>query len=206
MARRSRTTVPWEPRLYPKPYTLVLLSIMSIIDDAKPQFQKVIDHCVTELGAIRTGRASAAILEPVQVEAYGALQPIKALATITTPDSKTILIEPWDSSVVKAIETAIQKSDVGMNPVVDGKSLRLNMPMMTEETRLKMVKLAKEKLEDARVGIRKVREEARKSMSKIEGGEDVKRQMEETLEKTVKEYTAKIEEMGDKKEKEITTI
>ncbi len=179
---------------------------MSIIDDAKPQFQKVIEHCVTELGAIRTGRASAAILEPVQVEAYGALQPIKALATITTPDSKTILIEPWDASVVKAIETAIQKSDVGMNPVVDGKSLRLNMPMMTEETRLKMVKLAKEKLEDARVSIRKVREEARKGLGKVEGGEDVKRQLEESLEKIVKEYTAKIQELGDKKEKEITTI
>lgn len=179
---------------------------MSIIDDAKPQFQKVIEHCVAELGAIRTGRASAAILEPVQVEAYGALQPIKALATITTPDAKTILIEPWDSSVVKAIEVAIQKSDIGLNPVVDGKSLRLNMPMMTEETRLKMVKLAKEKLEDARVSIRKVREEARKGLAKVEGGEDVKRQLEELLEKTVKEYTAKIEELGEKKEKEITTI
>lgn len=182
------------------------INSMSIIDDAKPQFQKVIDHCTAELSAIRTGRASAAILEPVQVEAYGAMQPIKAVATITTPDSKTILIEPWDASVVKAIETAIQKSDVGMNPVVDGKTLRLNMPMMTEETRLKMVKLSKEKLEDARVGIRKVREEARKSLTKVEGGEDVKRQLEEALEKTVKEYTAKIEEMGDKKEKEITTI
>ncbi len=179
---------------------------MSIIDDTKPQFAKVLEHLVNELGAIRTGRASAAILEPVQVEAYGALQPIKALATITTPDAKTILIEPWDSSVVKLIESAIAKSDVGINPVVDGKSLRLNMPMMTEETRLKMVKLAKEKLEDARVQIRRVREETRKAMGKLEGGEDEKRRLEELLEKTVKEYTAKVEEMGDKKEKEITTI
>ena len=179
---------------------------MSIIDDLKPQFAKVIDHCVAELGAIRTGRASAAILEPVMVESYGTLQPIKALATITTPDAKTILIEPWDSSVIKAIETAIQKSDVGINPVVDGKSLRLMMPSMTEETRLKMVKLMKEKLEDARVGVRKVREEARKSAGKLEGGEDQKRSIEEGIEKAVKEITAKIEELGDKKEKEITTI
>ncbi|MEK9155174.1 MAG: ribosome recycling factor [Patescibacteria group bacterium] len=179
---------------------------MSIIDDAKPQFTKAIEHLVSELGSIRTGRASAAILEPVQVEAYGALQPIKALATITTPDSKTILIEPWDASVVKSIETAIAKSDVGINPVVDGKSLRLNMPMMTEETRLKMVKIMKEKLEDARVSLRKVREEVRKEIAKAEGGEDEKRRLEEALEKTVKEYSAKIDEMGDKKEKEITTI
>jgi len=179
---------------------------MSIIDDTKPQFAKVLEHLVNELGAIRTGRASAAILEPVQVEAYGALQPIKALATITTPDAKTILIEPWDASVVKLIETAIAKSDVGINPVVDGKSLRLNMPMMTEETRLKMVKIAKEKLEDARVQIRRVREETRKSLEKVEGGKDEKRRLEEALEKTVKEFTAKIEEMGEKKEVEITTI
>ncbi len=179
---------------------------MSIIDETKPQFVKVIEHLVNELGAIRTGRASAAILEPVQVEAYGALQPIKALATITTPDAKTILIEPWDASVVKLIEAAITKSDVGINPVVDGKSLRLNMPMMTEETRLKMVKLAKEKLEDARVSLRRVREETRKAIGKLEGGEDEQRRVEELLEKTVKEYTAKIEEMGEKKEKEITTI
>lgn len=179
---------------------------MSIIDDAKPQFQKVIDHCVVELGSIRTGRASAAILEPVQVEAYGVMQPIKALAMITTPDSKTILIEPWDSSVIKHIETAIQKSDVGINPVVDGKSLRLMMPMMTEETRTKMVKIMKEKLEDARVSIRKVREEARKSAAKLDGGEDEKRRVEEGIEKVVKEYTAKIDELGEKKEKEITTI
>ncbi len=187
-------------------FTQKVFSSMSIIDDTKPQFAKVLEHLVNELGAIRTGRASAAILEPVQVEAYGALQPIKALATITTPDAKTILIEPWDASVVKLIESAIVKSDVGINPVVDGKSLRLTMPMMTEETRLKMVKLAKEKLEDARVQVRRVREETRKAMGKLEGGEDEKRRLEELLEKTVKEFTAKIEEMGDKKEKEITTI
>jgi ribosome recycling factor len=90
--------------------------------------------------------------------------------------------------------------------VVDGKSLRLVMPSMTEETRLKMVKLMKEKLEDARVGVRKVREEARKAAGKLEGGEDQKRSVEEAIEKAVKEITAKIEELGDKKEKEITTI
>lgn len=183
-----------------------ILKSLSMIDDAKPQFLKVIEHLVNELGALRTGRASGAILEPVMVESYGVLQPIKALATITTPDSKTILIEPWDSSVVKAIETAIMKSDVGIMPVVDGKSLRLAMPMMTEESRLKMVKLMKEKLEDARVSVRKVREEVRKGIAKMEGGEDEKRRVEEAFEKVVKEYMAKIDEMGAKKEKEITTI
>jgi ribosome recycling factor len=182
-------------------FIIVITLSMSLLDDAKPQFQQVIDHCSAELGAIRTGRASAAILEPVQVEASGAFQPMKALATLTTPDSRTILIEPWDGSVVKAIETAIQKSDVGINPVVDGKTLRLVMPTMTEETRLRMVKVMKEKLEDARVSVRKVREDVRKGIEKMEGGEDDKRRMQESLEKMVKEYVAKIDDLGEKKEK-----
>ena len=115
------------------------------------------------------------------------------------------MIEPWDSSVVKAIESAIIASGIGVSPVVDGKIIRLIMPMMTEENRQKMVKVLNEKLEDAKVQIRKVREEAKKSIEKQTGvGEDAIRSELESLDKTVKEYVAKIEELGDKKEKEIS--
>lgn len=180
---------------------------MAMLDDFKPQFTKVLEHLVKELAVIRTGRATPAMVEEVQVEAYGALQPIKALASMSTPDSRTLLIEPWDASSVRGIETAIQKSDIGIQPVVDGKSIRLVIPMMTEENRFRMVKLMKEKLEDARVSLRKVREEARKAIEKIDGvGQDEIRGMQEQLEKIVKEFTTKVEEMGEKKEKEITTI
>lgn len=180
---------------------------MTIIDEYKPHFAKALDHLSKELGTIRTGRATPALVESVLVEAYGTLQPLKSVASMSTPDSRTLLIEPWDGSVTKAIETALQKSDLGIMPTVDGKSIRMVMPMMTEENRLRMVKVMKEKLEDARVSMRKVREEARKAVEKMTGiGEDEIRRLQENIEKLVKEHSAKIDEMGERKEKEITTI
>ncbi|KKW29637.1 MAG: Ribosome-recycling factor [Candidatus Uhrbacteria bacterium GW2011_GWD2_52_7] len=180
---------------------------MALLDEFKPQFTKVHEHLVKELAGIRTGRATPALVEDIQVEAYGAFQPIKALASMGTPDARTLLIEPWDGSAVKAIETALQKSDIGIMPTVDGKAIRLVMPMMTEENRQRMVKVMKEKLEDARVSARKVREEARKAIDKLEGvGEDEVRRLQADLDKMVKDFNAKIDETGDKKEKEITTI
>ncbi len=179
---------------------------MSLLDDFKPEFEKIIDHLTEELSVLRTGRASPALVENLQVEAYGTFQPLKAVASMSTPDAKTLEITPWDTSVLKAIETAIIKSDVGINPVVDGKMVRLNMPMMTEETRKKMVKVMSEKLEDSRVHVRKVREEAKKQVSGLEGGQDVVRKEQEKLEKMVKEYVEKIDTVGEKKEKEIMSI
>lgn len=180
---------------------------MSIVDEYKPEFAKVIERLQADLNTVRTGRATPALVEGVMVEAYGAFQPVKALGSLSTPDSRTLVIEPWDGSVVKAIETAIQKSDIGIMPTVDGKIIRLVMPMMTEETRLRMVKTMKEKLEDSRVALRQVREDARKAIGKVTGiGEDEIRRLQEGIEKMVKEFSAKIDEMGEKKEKEITTI
>lgn len=180
---------------------------MSIVNDHKPEFEKVIDHLQHEAGTLRTGRASPALVEDLPVEAYGTTQPVKALGSLSTPDARTLVIEPWDSSVVKAIEAAIIASGIGISPVVDGKIIRLIMPMMTEENRQKMVKVLNEKLEDAKIQIRKVREEAKKAIEKQTGiGQDDIRKELEALDKTVKEYTAKIDELGDKKEKEIMTV
>ncbi len=173
---------------------------------AKADFQKVIDHLSSELNTIRTGRATPAILETVQVESYGSFQPVKAVASISIPDAKTLMIEPWDPSMLKHIETAIMKSDVGITPNVDGKVIRLIMPAMTDESRQRMVKLMKEKLEDARVAVRRVREELKKTIEKEAGSDDEKRSELASLETTVKEWTGKVEEMGKKKEQEITTI
>lgn len=180
---------------------------MTLITEAKPQFEKTLEHLAQELSSIRTGRATPALVENLDVEAYGAHQPLKALASISTPDSKTIQIEPWDQGVVKSIESAIQKSDIGINPTVDGRTLRLNMPMMTDENRQRMVKVVKEKLENAKIAVRQVREEVKKQIEKQEGiGEDDKRSEQKELEDTVKEYNLKIDEVGKKKETEITTI
>ncbi len=179
---------------------------MSVNDDFKPQFEKITERLMEELATLRTGRATPALVDHIQVEAYGTMQPVKALASMSTPDAKTLNIEPWDQSVIKAIESAIRASDIGVNPVVDGKTIRLIMPMMTEETRHKMVKIVHEKLEDARVHARKVREEAKKQVQNMEGGEDAVRKEQENLEKMVKEYIAKIDALGEKKEAEVMSI
>ena len=114
---------------------------MPILNDYKPEFEKVLEHLIHEIGTLRTGRASPALVEDLAVEAYGTIQPVKALGSMSTPDARTLVIEPWDSSVVKAIESAIVASGIGVSPVVDGKIIRLIMPMMTEENRQKMVKV-----------------------------------------------------------------
>jgi ribosome recycling factor len=180
---------------------------MPILDEHKPDFEKVLEHLQHEAGTLRTGRASPALVEDLQVEAYGTTQPVKALGSMSTPDARTLVIEPWDASVVKAIESAIVASGIGVSPVVDGKIIRLIMPMMTEENRQKMVKVLNEKLEDARVHIRKIREEAKKKIEKQTGvgQDDIRRELEQ-LDKAVKDYVAKVDDIGDKKEKEIMTV
>ncbi len=180
---------------------------MTTMDEYKPHFAKIIDHLNHDAATLRTGRASPALVEDLQVEAYGTSQPLKALGSMSTPEPRTLVIEPWDSSVVKAIESAIVAANLGVSPVVDGKIIRLNMPMMTEENRQQLVKVLHEKLEDARVSIRKVREEVKKKIEKQEGvgKDDIKRELED-MDKQIKGYVAEIETMGDKKEAEIMTV
>lgn len=180
---------------------------MSLLSESKGDFDKAVDHLAHELSGLRTGRATPALVEDIQVEAYGTMQPIKALGSISVPDAKTLAIEPWDTSVVKAIEKAIQESGIGINPTVDGKIIRLTMPMMTEESRQRLVKVMKEKMEDARVSIRRIREDVKKSIEKQTGiGKDDIRTELEQLDKTVKELIAKVDAIGAKKEQEIMTV
>lgn len=179
---------------------------MSIVKDATPQFEKAIEHLVSELNTIRTGRATPVLLENITVEVYGAKQPVKAVASLSVPDAKTLQIEPWDASVTSAIESAIRKSDLGITPNVDGKIIRLIMPAMTDETRQRMVKVVKEKLEDARIAVRKVREEVKKKIEKGEGSEDEKRDLQKQLDEIVKAQNTRIEEIGKKKEEEVLTV
>jgi len=179
---------------------------MSIVDEAKPQFKKALEHLSGELSMLRTGRATPALLEFITVEVYGAQQPVKTVASISASDARTLVIEPWDASVTKDIESAIMKSDLGITPNVDGKIIRLIMPSMTDETRQRMVKVMKEKLEEARIAVRKVREEVKKKIEKGDGSEDEKRDLQKELDELVKEQNASVDEMGKKKEEEITTV
>jgi len=183
---------------------------MELITNAKEQFEKTIEHLKSEITSLRTGRATPALVEDITVEAYGQKQALKALASISVADAKTLTVDPWDKSIIQAVEIAINHSDIGINPVNDGKLIRLPLPELTQERRQDLIKVLHKKLEDARVAIRKNREEVRKSIDAKEKAkeiaEDEKYKLQEDVEKLVKEYNEKIKEIGEEKEKEVTTV
>lgn len=180
------------------------------IDSAKLQFANVIEHFQKELQNIRSGRANASMVENLPVDVYGSMMELKGVASITVPDAKTIQIEPWDKNVVKDIEKAILSSSLGLNPNVAGTVIRLVMPPMTEENRKNLVKVVGQKAEQARIGIRNVREEIRESISADEKakaiGEDEKFRLLEQLDKIVSDHNAQVETLANEKEEEIMTI
>lgn len=180
------------------------------IDDHRSEFQGTVDHFHKELQGLRTGRAHAALVEDIRVEAYGQSMDLKSVCSITIPDAKTIQMEPWDKSVVKDVEKALIDAALGMQPNVAGTSIRLVMPPMTEETRKNMVKILHQKNEYAKVGIRNIREKVKTLISSDEKNkaisEDEKRRQLERLDKTIAEWNAKIDSMTADKEKDILTI
>lgn len=180
------------------------------VQNKKTEYQAAIDHLQTELGSLRTGRATPQLVENIRVEAYGSNMDLKSMASISVQDSKTIMIDPWDKSLLQAIEKAIRDADIGISPAVDGQVIRINLPQMTEETRKKLVKIMKELCEEARIALRGVREAARDEVMKIEKakeiGEDEKFKVLEELDKMTKECTDMVESIADKKEEEIMTV
>lgn len=182
----------------------------SIIMQHDEEFQKAIDHFKSEIGALRTGRATPALVEDIPVEAYDQKMELKGLASISAPDPKTIVIDPWDKNVIKFIEKAITESEIGISPVVDGTVIRLNMPPMTEENRLDMVKILKQKAEQAHIAVRGVREKIRESVIKSEENkeisEDERFRLLEELDKQVGEINKQVDKISEEKEKEIMTI
>ncbi len=176
----------------------------------KQQFNAVIDFLKTDIATLRTGRASTAMLDMIAVEAYGSRQPVKGVASISVSDAKTIVLEPWDKSLMGAVEKGVRDSGLGINPINDGKVIRLILPELTSERRQELVKVLHQKLEHARISIRKVREEVREKINQEEKnktiGEDEKFKLQEDLEKIVKEFNEEIRKIGESKEKEITTV
>lgn len=180
------------------------------IENAKPEFQKILSHLEQELKNIRTGRANAAIVEDVKVEAYGSTMELKGLAAISVPDAKTIQIEPWDKGVVKEIEKALIAANLGMSPNVNGTVIRLVTPALTEETRKTTVKSVHQKGEQTHISIRNIREEIRASIAADEKagsmGEDEKFRLQDQLEQVVKTANQKVDELVQAKEEEVMTI
>lgn len=180
------------------------------LESAKPEFEKVLTHLKSELGALRGTRATPALVEHVVVEAYGMKQALKALASIAVADPKTLTIEPWDKSILKEIERGIQIANLGVSAVNDGKLLRMVLPPLTEESRRELVKIVHGKLEDARGGVRNLREKLRQQIidteKKKEMSEDEKYKQLEQLDKVAGEYNEQVKKFGESKEREIMTV
>lgn len=178
-----------------------------IIDKIRPEVDKVIAFLDGEFNKIRTGRANPSLVEDVVVDCFGQKFPLKQLAAISTPGPKQILIQPWDKSYVEGIVSALQKTGVGSNPVVDREAIRINLPLMTEEYRKDLARLISEKQEQSRQAIRRWREQAWEEIQEqAKAGkirEDDKFRAKDELQKLVDEYNKKIEDLGEKKKKEI---
>jgi ribosome recycling factor len=171
---------------------------------------KTLQHIREDISSLRTGRATTQLLDPVQVEAYGTMMKVHELANLSTPDPSLLVVAPWDKSILGNIEKAIMSSGLNLQPVVDGAIIRIAVPPLTEERRKEMVKLLSQKIQNGHVMLRNVRTDIKKEVEKLvdEAGvseDDIKADLAE-LDKLVKEYTAKIDQMSADKEKELMTV
>ncbi|MEJ0021287.1 MAG: ribosome recycling factor [Candidatus Doudnabacteria bacterium] len=183
---------------------------LDILDKKTGEFANIVEHMKHELASLRTGRASAALVENLIVEFYGTPTPLMHMAQITVPEPRSIAIQPYDKNALKDVEKAVQVSNLGINPVNDGTYIRLTIPQMTEERRKDLVKVVGQMSEKARVSVRNIREDAWKEIQKMEKdgkiSEDDKIAAKEELQEVVDKYNEEIKKLADVKEKEVLTI
>ena len=183
---------------------------MSDYKEFEGKMKKTCEALTTQLATIRAGRANAAVLDQIQVDYYGAPTPIQQVASVSTPDPRSLLIQPWDNSVLKGIEKAILASDLGINPQNDGRGIRLVFPPLTEERRKDLVKQTKKYGEDCKVAIRNIRRDAiekfKKQQKASEITEDDYKIAEKDVQKMTDDYIKEIDKITEKKEKELTEI
>src|SRR6188474_2809578 len=184
--------------------------VKDLLKDADGRMSGAIQSLTDDLAAIRTGRASPALVEKLPVEYYGAPTPLQQLASISVPEARTLMIKPFDASTLKTIEKAIQVSDLGLNPNNDGKVIHLNLPPLTEERRRDLVKHVHHRLEEARVAVRNIRRDAHNDMRDFEKekliSEDDLERGEADLQKLTDRFVEEVAEMGKKKEIEIMEV
>jgi len=181
----------------------------SIQKDVAERMDKAIANLKRELAALRSGRATPTLLDRIHVEYYGSLTPINQLANINTPDSRTLIIQPWDKSIIGAVEKAIMKSDLGITPSNDGTAIRIGIPLMTEERRTELVKMSKKVGEESKVAVRNIRRDANEEIKRLEKqgiSEDESRRHQEDIQKSTDKSIVEIEKILDAKEKEIMEV
>jgi ribosome recycling factor len=184
--------------------------IDDIKQDAEHRMQSALDALERELTGIRTGRASPALVDRLQVDYYGMATPLNQLASISAPEPRMLVIQPWDRGSMGAIEKAIQKSELGLTPNNDGQMIRLAIPQLTEERRKSLVKMTKTKVEDGKVSIRNVRRDAvdqvKELMKEKLIGEDDERRAHQEIDAVTKRYTEEADRIGSSKEAEILEV
>ena len=179
------------------------------LDAAKELMQKAVDHTSSELVKIRAGKAMPNLLDGVMVDYYGSPTPIHQVASITTPDARTLTIKPWEKNLIGEIQKGIVNSDLGLAPQNNGEIIILTIPPLTEERRLNLVKQVKQECESGKISIRSVRKDTNDSLKKLQkdgASEDVVKRAEDTVQKYTDQYSSKIDEIFDKKEAEIMKV
>ncbi len=180
------------------------------LQQAQNDFSKILDFLKSEYSRLQIGRASAALVESLMVEAYGSRQPLKGMASISVPDAKTVQIQPWDKSILSAIEKAIQTSDLNLSPLNDGITIRLNLPPLTEERRKDLSKVVHRMAEDARISVRSARQKAHDRVKEMEKNkeltEDQVKLFQKKLQEKVDAANVDIEKMSKTKESDVMTV
>jgi ribosome recycling factor len=184
--------------------------IKEIVADCELRMNKSVETLRQELAHIRTGKASVGLVEPIRVDAYGSEMPLSQVASVSTPDAKSIVIQPWDKSVLGAIDKAIQKSDLGLHPMNDGTLIRLVLPPLTEERRKDLVKLVKKYVEEAKVAVRNIRRDANEHIKRLEKShevsEDESRKAQDGIQTTTDKHIKDMDHLFELKEKEILEV
>ncbi|MFZ4762580.1 MAG: ribosome recycling factor [Alphaproteobacteria bacterium] len=180
------------------------------ISDIKRRMEATVEALRKELSGLRTGRASAALLEPIQVEAYGSMTPLSQVATVNVPEPRMIMVQVWDKGVAKAVEKAIRDAGLGLNPQGEGTSIRVPVPPLTEERRQELVKVASKYAEQARVAVRNIRRDGMENLKKAEKdnviSQDRHKQLADDVQKQTDLHVKKVDEVFAVKEKEITQL
>ena len=186
------------------------MSVQEVITQSEDKMKKTIEVAMRDFSTVRTGRASAALVEGIKVDYYGTPTPLKQLAGIATPEARLIIIQPWDISALSAVEKAIQKSDIGISPSNDGKIIRLNVPPLTQERRAELVKVVHKLTEEGRISIRAIRRDANELIKKQQKDslitEDACFKAQDDIQKLTDKYIKDLEALSKKKENDIMEV
>ena len=187
-----------------------MATVDELISDADTRMGKSVEHARNEFNTVRTGRASASLLDRIDIDYYGTATPLKQLATIGVPEARMLTVQPFDPGSIRSIEKAIQESDLGLTPSNDGKMIRLPIPQLTEERRKELVKLTRQYAEEGRVAVRNVRRDVMRHLEELvrsgQVGDDEERRAEGAVQKLTDEHVHKIDDLLKRKEAEIMEV